>query len=755
MARDFSVGLSDFLSNGGAELHSTLQLTLRGANQSEIKLHLATARLTIDGAHYEPYLQKVGAIRLSLDREDDFIEVRLRHVEKLLGADSASALDALRGARAEYGWCRRDPGSGKVVRKILLTGVATNVYADQQNISLTLVSDAHFSRLVAAGRNASAQNLLQASSVEFDATTFHVAIQSPSEGARISPRGMPTGMLHVVYDFKAPTNGVDDATAQIQAAIDSATASPFKAVYLPPGTFRVSQLVLKNDVALIGAGSYKTVLESVSDQPIVTVGTEAFRSSIRGLQIKGDVTKTNQVGIQLAGTGYYFSCFAEDIVIENCGSHGLFIREAYSSSFEKIRVSNCGGYPFLIDAPNRPNIVLRDCYASMLRATAPVGYRIKAGYQIRLENCNGIDTIPEGASWAVIGRKAGRDGDKTNEAAYVQLISCNIESWVAVGVECLSNSSVTFEGCYFAGDKTGNGTKIPIRYEVDSSVFPAFFAKGTIDDRTIFADGPMSNFALGAAVHANDLPPLMLRGQGAGVASESALSQYYDTTTKRKELLTRADGFHKRATVTGSTAFTRPGVRLIEVNHTEPVTITLPWPGWYRVGEPIIIIDAGAKAATHPITINASSGGTVNGMGSYVLNRNKQTVMLLPNDSVLDWRVVADFAPEAPSPASAPKFISTTGRGSRTLDWSTALTRQHTLTGDTVLTFTNAIAGQMYTLILAQDSTGGHEVRWPSSVKWPGGGAGQPTPNANAKDVFQFVYTGSQWLNVSQGYDFS
>ena len=58
-------------------------------------------------------------------------------------------------------------------------------------------------------------------------------------------------------------------------------------------------------------------------------------------------------------------------------------------------------------------------------------------------------------------------------------------------------------------------------------------------------------------------------------------------------------------------------------------------------------------------------------------------------------------------------------------------------------------------LILAQDATGGHEVTWPSSVKWPDGVAGQLTPAAHAKDVFQFVYTGSQWLNVHQVYNVS
>ncbi len=748
MTRDSSVGFGELLNSGVAESHSTLKLTLR-IGQRQVELHLATARVVIDGVVYAPYLKETGALQLSLNRADDSVEVRLQDALKLLGTDMPLALDALRGAQAEYGRYWRDLASRKTLHKSLLSGVVASARADQNVVTLMLISNSYLIRLNAG---ATAQNLLQASTVAFDPDAFHVSIPSPSEGARISPKGLPTGMLHVVYDFNAPTDGAEDATASIQAAIDAAATAPFKSVYIPPGKFRVTQLVLRNDVVIVGAGSHKTILESVSNQPIITVGAEAYRSAIRGVQIKGDVEKASQVGIYLAGTGYYYSCFVEDVVIENCGSHGLFIKEAYASSFEKIRVSNCAGYPFLIDARNRPNIVLRDCYASALRASAPVGYRIKAGYQIRMENCNGIDTIPPNAKWAVIGRKDGLDGDKSNEAAYVQLVSCNIESWAAVGVECLSNSSVSFESCYFAGDGSGNGSKIPIRYDVDSSLFPAFFSKGSIDDKTIFADGPASNYANGASVHSNDLPPLMLTGQGAGVASDQPLSQYYDTTTKRKEFLTRADGFHKRVTVTASTSFTRPGVRLIEVNHHEPTTITLPWPGWYRLGEAVIVMDAAGVAGTHPITINANSGGTVNGVGSYLISQNKQSVILVPNDSVLDWRVVAEFTPDASS-LPAPKFAATVGRGSRTLDWTNALTRQHTLTGNTTFTFANATAGQIYTLILIQDETGGHNVTWPSSLKWPSGAGAELTPSANANDVFQFVYTGSQWLNVSQVYD--
>src|ERR1051326_1120969 len=117
MTRDSSVGLSELLNVEGAEAHSTLQLTLRGASQPEIKLHWATSELVIDGATYEARLKEVGAMRLSLDRGDDFIEVRLQDAGELLGADPAAALDALRGARARYGRYWRDPNGGKTNHK--------------------------------------------------------------------------------------------------------------------------------------------------------------------------------------------------------------------------------------------------------------------------------------------------------------------------------------------------------------------------------------------------------------------------------------------------------------------------------------------------------------------------------------------------------------------------------------------------------------------------------------------------------------
>lgn len=75
---------------------------------------------------------------------------------------------------------------------------------------------------------------------------------------------------HPVYDvthpdFGAVGNGTTDDLAAIQAAIDAATAAGGGEVFLPPGTYRVSDTVeLKANVYLRGAGIETTVIQADS-----------------------------------------------------------------------------------------------------------------------------------------------------------------------------------------------------------------------------------------------------------------------------------------------------------------------------------------------------------------------------------------------------------------------------------------------------------------------------------------------------------
>lgn len=97
-------------------------------------------------------------------------------------------------------------------------------------------------------------------------------------------------------------------------------------------------------------------------------------------------------------------------------------------------------------------------------------------------------------------------------------------------------------------------------------------------------------------------------------------------------------------------------------------------------------------------------------------------------------------------------WIATSGSGARTIDWTasaSAATRQHTMTGGNVtFTFSNPTQGRVYNLILIQDATGGRTVTWPASVKWAGGSAAPPDTGSNAKTVYQFIYDGSNYLNI-------
>lgn len=98
------------------------------------------------------------------------------------------------------------------------------------------------------------------------------------------------------------------------------------------------------------------------------------------------------------------------------------------------------------------------------------------------------------------------------------------------------------------------------------------------------------------------------------------------------------------------------------------------------------------------------------------------------------------------------------GTSAQTIDFnsstSAVVSRQFTLTGNVTFTFSNAPkAGTLISLKIIQDGTGGRTVTWPASVKWPGGTPFSPTSTANAKDVYLFLWDGSNYWFISQSQD--
>jgi hypothetical protein len=88
--------------------------------------------------------------------------------------------------------------------------------------------------------------------------------------------------------------------------------------------------------------------------------------------------------------------------------------------------------------------------------------------------------------------------------------------------------------------------------------------------------------------------------------------------------------------------------------------------------------------------------------------------------------------------------------GTTGIDLSAANSFDHTLTGDVTFTFDNATSsppGNSFTILLTQDSTGGHTITWPSSVVWHGNST--PSPPADGGEKVELTFRsydgGSSW----------
>jgi len=110
---------------------------------------------------------------------------------------------------------------------------------------------------------------------------------------------------------------------------------------------------------------------------------------------------------------------------------------------------------------------------------------------------------------------------------------------------------------------------------------------------------------------------------------------------------------------------------------------------------------------------------------------------------------------------AAPSYVELADAPTITVDWSKGNTQAVTLHGDRALTFSNGQKGGKYLLAITQDATGSRAVKWPASVRWPGGPpqtAGRPanilTTTANKTDYITFIYNGVTYdaLALAQNY---
>lgn len=265
--------------------------------------------------------------------------------------------------------------------------------------------------------------------------------------------GVPTRIYNVVTDFAAAGNGVANDTTALQSAINAASTAGGGTVYLPRGTYNVTNLRLKSRVVLEGAGMGGTVIQGTDSTKSVLEanGTTCNFAQIRNLTVLGSGTGSNNHGIYTTSvTDEVYMFRMEHVEVKDCGGKGIFFDAMFSLSFNDVFVSNCGDNLFDLKGGN--TIALYNCYADDVAANK-TGYRIHRG-QVTMVNCNGIDSLGSGTSWAIFGDKTSEDGVD----AYVDaiLMGCNAEEFKLYGVRCKEGSRAEYYATFFTASSSGS-----------------------------------------------------------------------------------------------------------------------------------------------------------------------------------------------------------------------------------------------------------------------------------------------------------
>lgn len=176
-----------------------------------------------------------------------------------------------------------------------------------------------------------------------------------------------------VSDYGAVGDGVADDTAAIVAAAAAATS----AIYIPPGTYRISSNINIGGKQLIGAGKYETTLQCFSPtsngrfggaatNQAVVYSLGANGNTIRGSQVSdltidcdGLLNATGSVGLK--GVMFYKShgCIASNVRVIDSRSYAFWCADAIGSTdyasavfedceetgseigFEAVNISTC------------------------------------------------------------------------------------------------------------------------------------------------------------------------------------------------------------------------------------------------------------------------------------------------------------------------------------------------------------------------------------------------------------------------------
>jgi hypothetical protein len=612
MARELNQNLAAFLQSGaGSNFASWCEIILPElpgspfANQLGRVYRFATAgyqggNLVIDNAQYEPYLKTLGEIKRTTTPQTETATITLINTNNELGNVLLKDADVLHGATVRCGRWWEDPKTATQYSYQQFKGVVDGIEANQDAITLTLISDLYAARTIGGGRkiDRACQFVFNSPAVRLAGTGkgaqcaytgtlttcnklyddadgcsgrsnqahyggfVKLAGKNPVSGAtaeapnyqRVVNSGGTTlkmqpalkftgatitndntnklteidltgsGNLDYYFVDASPYNAVGDGStddnAVFQQAHDDALAAGGGIVYMGAKEYAVTNLQWDSRVQLQGAGLGVSVLKGTDSTKAVieaTGGTFNF-FTFSNFTIEGAGTGSNNHGIYTHSvTDEVYMARFYQLEVKNCGGKGIFLDAMFSCHFDYVFVTNCGDNLFDLKGGN--TIALYNCYADDV-AENKTGYRVHRG-QVTMVNCNGIDSLDTGTSWAVFGDKTSEDGTD----AYVDaiLIGCNVEEFKLYGVRAKEGSRAEYYATFFTASSSG-------------SAHVAILHDYTADNPGILASSCRFNtnggtWANSLPIHSgNDMPVLCL-GHG------NQTQYYYDGGASTQTLL--------------------------------------------------------------------------------------------------------------------------------------------------------------------------------------------------------------------------
>jgi hypothetical protein len=191
---------------------------------------------------------------------------------------------------------------------------------------------------------------------------------------------------------------------------------------------------------------------------------------------------------------------------------------------------------------------------------------------------------------------------------------------------------------------------------------------------------------------------------------------------------------------TGATSFTNGSI-LFYWNGFAQDNPNIFWDGTNH------ILDIGTNTVYQPISRFTVKGATNQGLLNLVSSLGISKLFVDSNGNV----GIGNTTPHHKLDVSGAIYSRLVTATSGSIDWNAGNVQSLTLSSpNTNITFTNGQPGGEYTLILKQDAAGGRTVTWPSSILWAGGTAPTLSSGANATDVMNFVYNGTNYLGSAK-----